>query len=276
MRCSLKPLWTWKLNRPWVLMIRIPATSLRKILLGSGLVDAIIGGGVEDELLQPQFSIGLKGVSEDDIHKVEELIMNTLRKLADEGFDSDAVEASMNTVEFSLRENNIGSFPRGLALMLRSMGKWIYDKDPFGPLKYQKPLNDLKARIAQEESKAVFAPLIEEFILNSSLKSYPEFLQDLEEKVYKNWQEISSSLEEIRIYQNGCLINLMADGKNLGNSEKHVRKFLDMLLNSFPVGSAAWSARLPLINEAILVPTQASKHSIFLGFHLYAFLSQFH
>lgn len=103
------------------LLLGTPASPLRKILLESGLGDAIVGGGIEDELLQPQFSIGLKGVSEENIQKVEELIMSTLQGLAEKGFDSDAVEASMNTIEFSLRENNTGSFPRGLALMLRSI-----------------------------------------------------------------------------------------------------------------------------------------------------------
>ncbi|OWM83735.1 hypothetical protein CDL15_Pgr004165 [Punica granatum] len=149
------------------LMLGFPASPLRKILLESRLGDAIVGGGIEDELLQPQFSIGLKGVSENDIPKVEELIMNTLRKLADEGFDTDAVEASMNTIEFSLRENNTGSFPRGLSLMLRSIGKWIYDMSPFEPLKYEEPLMALKARIAKEGSKAVFSPLIEKYIMNN-------------------------------------------------------------------------------------------------------------
>ncbi|KAL6494730.1 Homeobox protein PKNOX1 [Orobanche gracilis] len=149
------------------LMMGTPASPLRKILLESHLGDAIVGGGVEDELLQSQFSVGLKGISEDDIKKVEELVMTTLKNLAEEGFDSDSVEASMNTIEFSLRENNTGSFPRGLALMLRSVGKWVYDMDPFEPLKYQKPLKALKARIAEEGSKAVFAPLIEKFILNN-------------------------------------------------------------------------------------------------------------
>jgi Zn-dependent M16 (insulinase) family peptidase len=106
------------------LMLGTPASPLRKILLESGLGDAIVGGGVEDELLQPQFSIGLKGVSEDDIQKVEELVMSTLKNLVEEGFDADAVEASMNTIEFSLRENNTGSFPRGLSLMLRSIVRY--------------------------------------------------------------------------------------------------------------------------------------------------------
>ncbi|KAJ8471823.1 hypothetical protein OPV22_026166 [Ensete ventricosum] len=149
------------------LLLGTPASPLRRILLESGLGDAIVGGGIEDELLQPQFSVGLKGVSEDDIRKVEELIMETLKSLAEEGFAPEAVEASMNTIEFSLRENNTGSFPRGLSLMLRSIGKWIYDLDPFEPLRYEKPLQSLKARIAEEGSKAVFCPLLEKFIVNN-------------------------------------------------------------------------------------------------------------
>lgn len=40
--------------------------------------------------------------------------------------------------------------------------------DPFEPLKYEKPLLALKARIESEGSKAVFSPLIEKFILNNS------------------------------------------------------------------------------------------------------------
>lgn len=39
--------------------------------------------------------------------------------------------------------------------------------DPFQPLKYEKPLQTLKARIAEEGSKAVFSPLIEKYILNN-------------------------------------------------------------------------------------------------------------
>ncbi|GMJ03521.1 presequence protease 2 [Hibiscus trionum] len=179
------------------LMLGTPASPLRKVLLESGLGDAIIGGGVEDELLQPQFSIGLKGVSDEDIPNVEELIMSSLKKLAAEGFDMEAVEASMNTIEFSLRENNTGSFPRGLSLMLRSIGKWIYDMDPFEPLKYEKPLADLKARIAEEGSKAVFSPLIEKFILNNPHCVTIEMQPDLE-KASRDEAAEKENLEKVK------------------------------------------------------------------------------
>ena len=75
----------------------------------------------QDELLQPIFSVGLKGVAEEDLGKVELLVEQVLAEIAEEGFTANAVEAAVNTVEFGLRENNTGSFPRGLSLMLRSV-----------------------------------------------------------------------------------------------------------------------------------------------------------
>lgn len=48
-----------------------------------------------------------------------------------------------------------------------AQGKWIYDMDPFQPLRWEKPLMKLKERIAKEGSKAVFSPLMEKYILNN-------------------------------------------------------------------------------------------------------------
>eukprot|EP01018_Ginkgo_biloba_P006178 Gb_04858 [translate_table: standard] len=179
------------------LMLGTPAAPLRKFLLESGLGDAIVGGGIEDELLQPQFSIGLKNVAENDVQRVEDLIMSTLKMLADEGFTPEAVEASMNTIEFSLRENNTGSFPRGLSLMLRSMGKWIYDKDPFEPLKFEKSLEALKVRIAHEGSKAIFAQLIQKFILDNPHRVTVE-LQPDPEKASRDKAAEQESLKKLK------------------------------------------------------------------------------
>jgi Zn-dependent M16 (insulinase) family peptidase len=102
-------------------MLGTPGSPLRKVLLESGIGEAIVRGGIQDELCQPQFSIGLKGVVAEDVSCVEDLVFSTLKQLVEDGFSSEAVEASMNTIEFSLQENNVGSFPQGLSLMLRSM-----------------------------------------------------------------------------------------------------------------------------------------------------------
>lgn len=67
------------------LMLGTSAAPLRMALEESGLGEALVGGGLEDELRQPTFCIGLKGVKAEDVKKVEELVMSTLEKLAKEG-----------------------------------------------------------------------------------------------------------------------------------------------------------------------------------------------
>lgn len=42
------------------LLLGTPASPLYKTLMDSGLGEALIGGGLEDELRQPIFSVGLK------------------------------------------------------------------------------------------------------------------------------------------------------------------------------------------------------------------------
>lgn len=76
--------------------------------------------------------------------QVEDLIQSTLEELAETGFSTTAIEAALNTTEFHLRENNTGRFPRGLSLMLRAMGNWIYDKDPYEALQWTQALDHFK------------------------------------------------------------------------------------------------------------------------------------
>jgi Zn-dependent M16 (insulinase) family peptidase len=63
--------------------------------------------------------------------QVEHLVLEELHAIRKRGFSPGSIEAAINTIEFSLRENNTGRFPRGLSMMLRAMGYWIYDLDPF-------------------------------------------------------------------------------------------------------------------------------------------------
>jgi len=147
------------------LMMGTPAAPLRQALEASGLGEALTGGGLEDELVQPTFGVGLKGVKPEDVPKVEALINETLTRLAKEGFTSEAVAASINTIEFSLRENNTGRFPRGLSLMLRAVSSWLYERDAFEALRFAAPLEALKARLAKGDD--VFRPLIRQYLLDN-------------------------------------------------------------------------------------------------------------
>lgn len=52
------------------LMLGTSAAPIRRALTESGLGESMIGGGLSDELRQPTFSLGLKGVNADDAEKV--------------------------------------------------------------------------------------------------------------------------------------------------------------------------------------------------------------
>ncbi|GMH34188.1 hypothetical protein BSKO_02022 [Bryopsis sp. KO-2023] len=150
------------------LLLGTPAAPLYKALNDSGLGESVTGFGIEDDMLQPFFGIGLKGVKPEDTDKVEKVIIDELKRLRKEGFAESAVEAAINTIEFSLRENNTGNFPRGLSLMTKVVAGWIYDKDPLEEIKWESPLANFKEKLASGED--VFGPLIQKYILDNPHK----------------------------------------------------------------------------------------------------------
>jgi Zn-dependent M16 (insulinase) family peptidase len=148
------------------ILIGTPASPLRKALIDSGLGEDLTAGGLETDLRQMMFSAGLKGSAVQDAGRVEALILDTLSQLAEEGIEPEMVEAGVNTIEFSLRENNTGRFPRGLGLMLRSLATWLYDGDPLDSLRFEAPLSAIKERLADGE--AYFEALIHRYLLDNT------------------------------------------------------------------------------------------------------------
>jgi Zn-dependent M16 (insulinase) family peptidase len=148
------------------LLLGMPASPLRKALIDSGLGEDITGVGLESELRHMYFSTGLKGIAGEDAGRVESLILETLATLSRNGIDPATVEAAVNTVEFRLRENNSGSYPRGLVLMLRALTTWLYDHDPLTLLAFERPLNNVKTILSRHGR--YFEDMIEDsFIANA-------------------------------------------------------------------------------------------------------------
>lgn len=85
------------------------SSPLRKTLIDSGIGEDVVGGGLEMDLRQMSFSIGLKGMTKDGPEKVEKLIREFFAEYSKTGFDKKAIESSLNTIEFSLREKNTGT-----------------------------------------------------------------------------------------------------------------------------------------------------------------------
>ena len=176
-------------------LIGMPGSPLRKALIDSGLGEDITGAGLENELRQMFFSVGLKGVDVGNADAVETLILNTLSRLVRVGIDSETIEASLNTMEFRLRENNTGSYPRGLIVMLRSLTTWLYDGDPTILLKFESLLSWVTS--SYKNNTTYFEDLIDTYFLKNQHRSTVVLKPDaqLREHLEKNEKE---TLERIQ------------------------------------------------------------------------------
>ena len=172
-----------------------PASPLRKALIDSNLGEDLVGVGLEDGLRQMFYSTGMKGVQTANLDKVEALIIETLQKLTAEGIDPDMVAASLNTIEFRLREQNTGRFPRGLFMMLKALSTWQYDGDPLEALAFEAPLNAIKTEIAKSR---YFEGLIQKYLLLNPHRSTVTLLPDPEEGKHRTETEYQR-LEATRI-----------------------------------------------------------------------------
>jgi len=185
------------------ILIGTPASPLRKALLDSGLGEDLAGVGMETSLRQMVFSTGLKGTRARHAKKIEKLIFDTLESLVQNGIDPDTVTAAINTLEFRLRENNTGSFPRGIGLMLRALSTWLYDEDPFKMLAFEDSLNEIKARLSADPR--YFEKLIQTHLLDNvhrttlRLKPDPELGHRSDEEEKARLEKIRASLSNEQV-----------------------------------------------------------------------------
>ncbi|MFA6111061.1 MAG: insulinase family protein [Candidatus Latescibacterota bacterium] len=128
---------------------RLGLAVLVQALIDSGLGEDLVGGGLESELAEVSFGTGLRGVKVEDAGRIEPLVLETLERLAREGIEAAEVAAAINSLEFRLRENNSGSYPRGLVMMLRALTVWLHEGDPLAALAFEAPLARIKERLRQ-------------------------------------------------------------------------------------------------------------------------------
>ncbi|MBQ4133021.1 MAG: insulinase family protein, partial [Desulfovibrionaceae bacterium] len=169
------------------ILIGLPGSPLRRALIESGLGDDITGHGLENELREMYFSIGLRGLRAESVQDVEVLIMDTLDGIYEDGVPAEAVEAAVNSVEFALREKNSGRFPVGLAVMLSSLSTWLYDGDPLALLAYEKPLSSIKERLARGER--IFENLIKKWFLDNRHRTTVVLMPDYKEAARQTAKE---------------------------------------------------------------------------------------
>jgi Zn-dependent M16 (insulinase) family peptidase len=121
---------------------------LRKALIDSGLGTAMAdGSGLQDDYRESVFGAGLKDVAAEDAEKVQQVVLDTLERLADEGLDNAQVDAAIHRLEFEKRERSNAGFPYALKVLFTCLPSYDYGGDPYSALNFDADLDHLeKAR----------------------------------------------------------------------------------------------------------------------------------
>ena len=142
-----------------------PAAPVRKALIDSGL-GKDVDVGLEDDLRQPTFTITLNGSEKNRVDKFYDMFNAELQKLVDNGIDKTLLQASINLMEFRLREADFGLAPKGLIYGLRLLKTWLYGGDPNAYLRYEDDL----AKIKRGLDENYFEGLIQKYFLDNPHK----------------------------------------------------------------------------------------------------------
>ena len=120
--------------------------------------------GLEDSNREMSFVCGLEGSEPEDAAAVEQLILDTLQKVVDEGVDPRSVAAQLHQLELNQREITGDGMPFGLQLILAGMSAAIHRGDPVSVLNIDPAL----AKLREAVKDANFIPnLIREWLLDN-------------------------------------------------------------------------------------------------------------
>jgi len=148
------------------LLVGSAASPLRKALIDSGLGEDLSPvTGLERDLQQISFAVGLRGTDPDRVSGIEALIRDTLGSVAAEGFDSRLIEGTLHQVEFHGRELVRGSYPYGIVLMGRAYHTWLYGGDPLTDLNFPRTIQAIRRR--WEAAPDLFQGIVRKWLLDN-------------------------------------------------------------------------------------------------------------
>ena len=148
------------------LLVGSAASPLRKALIDSGLGEDLSPvTGLERDLIQIAFAVGLLGTDPEKTPRIEALILDTLRAVSEKGFDRELIEGTLHQIEFHGREMVRGAYPYGIVLMGRAYHTWLYGGNPIADLNFPRTILGIRRR--WEADPALFQGIVKRWFLEN-------------------------------------------------------------------------------------------------------------
>lgn len=175
------------------LLIGSAASPLQRALVDSGLGEDLSSPtGLETELAQVVFCAGLRGTDQSRTTDIESLVLDTVARIADEGFDPEMIEGTLRRFEFRAREIKGGPF--GLRLMRRAYRGWLHGAEPRLTLGFTD--NMLAVRKALDANPRYFSDMVRSELLGNKHRSTITVVPDSEQN-QREEAELRAELDAI-------------------------------------------------------------------------------
>ncbi|MGM0541778.1 MAG: insulinase family protein [Pseudomonadota bacterium] len=103
--------------------------------------------GFEESNKEMAFVVGVQGSEAEHAQSVEDLILNELQRIVEEGVEQSQVDAMLHQVEFAQREVGGDGFPYGLQLIVDSLSGALHEGDPIALLDTDQALKVLEDEV---------------------------------------------------------------------------------------------------------------------------------
>lgn len=138
---------------------------LYKAIVDSGLgADISPVSGLETDVRELVFSVGIRGTDPDKKEAFEKLLEDELTEIIKKGLLPDIVKGALKRVEFRNREIKGGS-PFGLRLMGKSLRGWLHGYSPETTLEFSRWMEELKGKVSVDSE--YFEKLVQQIFINN-------------------------------------------------------------------------------------------------------------
>ena len=169
------------------------ASPLRKALESTPLGKSLSPlTGLDSDQKELVFAAGLEGTIKGDEKKIQDLILECLKKLIEDGVDRELINSSIHQLEISQREIGGSGMPFGLQLMLSCLPACIHRDDPLNILDLDSSFEKLKENL---NKKGYIESFIQHKLLDNphrlrfTLAPDTDFNKKNEEKIQKSLAE---------------------------------------------------------------------------------------
>ena len=150
--------------------------------------------GLEDTNKEMVFVCGVEGSEEHHAEAVQQLIMDVLNKVAEEGVPEEQLESMLHQLELSQREVGGDSYPYGLTLILNGLSSAIHGGDLVAALNVDQSLAALRKKASQPN---FVQDLIKSLLLNNPHRVRISYIPDPELNKHRD-QQTAEQLAQIK------------------------------------------------------------------------------